>query len=150
MSLNTEEVKNLEKELNIQKALWGMKIDQYYKAYANEKMQNNYVPGQGSSGDFFDNLINIETKLRTISEKLESHLTVTSSTISSQSDKLKEIRNGRSSSIQKMKEYIDRNKSSNTRKIDKLDEKSRAYLTTTFYSVSLITMSFFIYKQLKQ
>ena len=51
MSLNTEEVKNLEKELNIQKALWGMKIDQYYKAYANENA-NNYIPGQGSSGDF--------------------------------------------------------------------------------------------------
>ena len=39
--------------------------------------------------EIFDNLINIETKLRTISEKLESHLTVTSSTISVKAINLK-------------------------------------------------------------
>ena len=46
-------------------------------------------------------------------------------------------------------EKIDLGLANSPRKVDTLDKKSRAYLTTSFYTVSLFTMSFFIYKQLK-
>ena len=53
-------------------------------------------------------------------------------------------------SIANMENDIEKNKTGVTLKTDKIDEKSRAYLSTSFYTISLITMSFFIYKQLKQ
>ena len=113
-------------------------------------MDNDSGASREAKNNIFDNLTEIEKDLRLIDAEIQTHINNAESRISSKSAELQDLRDGKSNSIQKMKEYIDRNKSSSTRQIDKLDEKSRAYLTTTFYSVSLITMSFFIYKQLKQ
>ena len=35
-------------------------------------------------------------------------------------------------------------------KIDKYNENSESYIISSYYIISLLTMSFFIYKQLKQ
>lgn len=150
MVLSTESVESLETRLNTQDSLWNMKIKQYYNKYTDEQMNNTYSEGAGMSGDLIENLINIEKELRDIGAELKTHINTAEQNISGASFHFEKISRGNSNSIKEAKEYIAKNKSSSTRQIDKLDEKSRAYLTTTFYSVSLITMSFFIYKQLKQ
>ena len=152
MVLNKIQIGNLKNELETQQSIWSSEYDKWYKAFAEEKMKNDYIEGRegAQSTIAFDRLVDVEAKLRTIESQLKTHISGAEKNITIKSDILKNKRYVNSDSINKKKTYIDKNKSSGVRQIDKLDEKSRGYLTTTFYSISLITMSFFIYKQLKE
>jgi len=150
MALSKTQINNLEEKMNTQVSIWSKWWPQWYKAVADEKMAGTYVEGQGTSTIAFDRLANAEAELRLIDSQLKNHISTAEKYITTKSDILKNKRNVNSDSINKKQAYIDKNKSSGSRQIDKIDEKSRAYLTTAFYSISLITMSFFIYKQLKE
>ena len=152
MVLSKRQINNLREEMNTQVSIWDSEYDKWYKAVADEKMKNDYIEGRAGAPSTiaFDRLANAEAELRTIDSQIKTHIFNAEKNITTKSDILKNRRDVDSDSIKKKQAYIDKNKSSGTRQIDKLDEKSRAYLTTTFYSISLITMSFFIYKQLKQ
>ena len=152
MVLSKRQINNLREEMNTQVSIWDSEYNKWYKAVADEKMKNDYIEGRAGAPSTiaFDRLANAEAELRTIDSQIKTHIFNAEKNITTKSDILKNRRDVNSDSIKKKQAYIDKNKSSGTRQIDKLDEKSRAYLTTTFYSISLITMSFFIYKQLKQ
>ena len=152
MVLSKRQINNLNEEMQTQVSIWDSEYDKWYKAVAEEKMKDDYIEGRAGalSTIAFDKLANAESELRIIASQIKTHISNAEKNITTKSDMLKNKRNVNSDSINKKQAYIDKNKSSGTRQIDKLDEKSRAYLTTTFYSISLITMSFFIYKQLKQ
>mgnify|MGYP006138074003 FL=1 len=152
MALSKTQIKNLEEKMNTQVSIWSSQYDFWYKAVAEEKLQPNYIENREGalSTKAFDNLAAAEAELRLIDSQLKTHISTAEKYITTKSDILKNKRNVNSDSINKKQAYIDKNKSSGSRQIDKIDEKSRAYLTTAFYSISLITMSFFIYKQLKQ
>ena len=152
MALSKRQINNLKEEMNTQVSIWDSEYDKWYKAVADEKMKNDYIEGRAGAPSTiaFDRLVNAEAELKTIDSQIKTHISNAEENITTKSDILKNRRDVNTDSIKKKQEYIDKNKSSGTRQIDKLDEKSRAYLTTTFYSISLITMSFFIYKQLKQ
>ena len=152
MALSKRQINNLQKEMNTQISIWDSEYDKWYKAVADEKMKNDYIEGRAGAPSTiaFDRLVNAEAELKIIDSHIKTHISDAEKNITEMNDVLKNKRYVNSDSIIKKQAYIDKNKSSGTRQIDKLDEKSRAYLTTTFYSVSLITMSFFIYKQLKQ
>ena len=142
----------MKNESETQHSIWLTGHDQWCKAYADEMMQGDYDEGAPTklSTVMMGRITDAEKELKLIEEQLKIHISDAEKNITAESDILKNKRDVNSDSINKKKAYIDKNKSSGTRQIDKLDEKSRAYLTTTFYSISLITMSFFIYKQLKQ
>lgn len=150
--MNKRQINNLKGEMNTQVSIWLSEYDKWYKAVANEKMKNDYIEGAPTalSTIAFDRLVKAESELKIIDSQIKTHIFNAEKNITIKSDILKKKQVWGSESINKKQAYIDKNKSSGTRQIDKLDEKSRAYLTTTFYSISLITMSFFIYKQLKQ
>lgn len=152
MVLSKIEISNLKREFETQQSIWLSEYDKWYKAVADEKMKNDYIEGGGGrlSTISFDRLVNAEAELRLIDSQLKTHIKEAEKNITTGRKMLKNKRDVNFDSINKKKAYIDKNKSSGVRQIDKLDDKSRAYLTTTFYSISLITMSFFIYKQLKQ
>lgn len=152
MVLSKRQINNLNEEMQTQVSIWDSEYDKWYKAVAEEKMKNDYIEGRAGAQSTiaFNRLVDAEAKLKLIDSQLKTHISNAERNITTKSDMLKNKRNVNSDSINKKQAYIDKNKSSGTRQIDKLDEKSRAYLTTTFYSISLITMSFFIYKQLKQ
>jgi len=154
MALSKRQINNLKEEMNTQVSIWSSSYDNWYKAVAEEKMTqgNDYIEGRAGANSTiaFGRLADAEAELRTIYSQLKTHISNAERNITIKSDILKNRRDVNSDSINNKQAYIDKNKSSGTRQIDKLDEKSRAYLTTTFYSISLITMSFFIYKQLKQ
>ena len=152
MVLSKRQISNLKREFETQQSIWLSEYDKWYKAVADEKMKNDYIEGgEGRLSTIsFDRLVNAEAELRLIDSQLKTHIKEAEKNITTESDILKNKRDVNFDSINKKKAYIDKNKSSGGRQIDKLDDKSRAYLTTTFYSISLITMSFFIYKQLKQ
>ena len=150
MALSKRQINNLKEEMNTQVSIWSSSYDQWVRAVAEEQMKDDYIQGQGSSGGFLERLSEAEEELKTIYSKIKIHISNAEENITTKSDILKNRRHVNTDSIKKKQAYIDKNKRSGTRQIDKLDEKSRAYLTTTFYSISLITMSFFIYKQLKQ
>lgn len=152
MVLSKRQINNLNEEMQTQVSIWDSEYDKWYKAVAEEKMKNDYIEGRAGAQSTiaFNRLVDAEAKLKLIDLQLKTHISNAERNITTKSDMLKNKRNVNSDSINKKQAYIDKNKSSGTRQIDKLDEKSRAYLTTTFYSISLITMSFFIYKQLKQ
>tara|TARA_B000000475_G_C16003711_1_gene449942 strand:- start:1609 stop:2067 length:459 start_codon:yes stop_codon:yes gene_type:complete len=152
MVLSKRQINNLNEEMQTQVSIWDSEYDKWYKAVAEEKMKDDYIEGRAGalSTIAFDKLANAESELRIIASQIKTHISNAEKNITTKSDMLKNKRNVNSDSINKKQAHIDKNKSSGTRQIDKLDEKSRAYLTTTFYSISLITMSFFIYKQLKQ
>tara|TARA_Y100000389_G_scaffold53143_1_gene48999 strand:+ start:53 stop:511 length:459 start_codon:yes stop_codon:yes gene_type:complete len=152
MVLSKRQIDKLKNEFETQQSIWASEYDKWYKAVAEEEMKNDYIVGRAGAPSTiaFDRLVNAEAELISIDSQIKTHIFNAEKNITTKSDILKNRRYVDSDSINKKQAYIDKNKSSGTRQIDKLDEKSRAYLTTTFYSISLITMSFFIYKQLKQ
>jgi hypothetical protein len=152
MVLSKRQIDILKNEFETQQSIWASEYDKWYKAVAEEEMKNDYIVGRAGAPSTiaFDRLVNAEAELKTIDSQIKTHIFNAEKNITTKSDILKNRRDVNTDSIKKKQAYIDKNKSSGTRQIDKLDEKSRAYLTTTFYSISLITMSFFIYKQLKQ
>ena len=152
MVLSKRQINNLKRDAEYQQSIWASEYNKWYKAVADEQMKDDYregAPGKLSTLTM-GRIEKALAELNIIDKKLKTHIKEAEKNITTESDILKNKRNVNSDSINKKQAYIDKNKSSGTRQIDKLDEKSRAYLTTTFYSISLITMSSFIYKQLKQ
>lgn len=131
-----------------EKCIWSMLEDNYCRAYAKEKIN------PGSSTQMSDRFMaQLEDKAAKILQEEGELLGMSIENgieIDKARNKLKNLKTRYEERGENLNKYIDLNQANNPRKVDTLDKKSRAYLTTSFYTISILTMSFFIYKQLKE
>lgn len=136
-------------EIDTHLCMWKALTEKYCNQYADEKLNDTYPSPTGSTATMSQIQMRAEEILK-LEASLLGRSMANSKNIKNARDKLKELRNryeGRKSNLEKK---ISLERANNPRKVDTLDKKSRAYLTTSFYTISILSMSFFIYKQLKE
>ena len=149
--MNKKQIQDLKRQIETKTRLWNnIALPEYYKAYADKEINSN----RPNAEDYFNSqkniLLTIYAQVEVIESKISGYIKTNSNQIIEKTNKIKNLRLNSENSIANMENDIEKNKTGVTLKTDKIDEKSRAYLSTSFYTISLITMSFFIYKQLKQ
>ena len=150
--MNKNQIEDLKTKIDTIKTQWGITLEKYYEAYADKKTkENDSNSGVVSAfGGERQNLLTLFAEVEKIESTISGLITTNSRQIKKKTNQIKNMRLNSENSIANMEKDIEKNKTGVTLKTDKIDEKSRAYLSTSFYTISLITMTFFIYKQLKQ
>ena len=140
---------NNKNKIERERCIWNMLLERYYRKYADEKLNGEYPSSEGTTHIMGQ----LEAKAADIL-RLEGQLLGMSIANGEQIEKARNELKGLEYTYEEreknLNNYIDLNQANNPRKVDTLDKKSRAYLTTSFYTISILTMSFFIYKQLKE
>ena len=142
--MNCNQTNRFDKEL----CIWNTLVENYCRAYAKEKID----PGSSTqmSNRFMAQLENKAAEILKEEGELLGMSIINGEEIDKARNKLKNLKTRYETREKDLNKYIDLNQANNPRKVDTLDKKSRAYLTTSFYTISILTMSFFIYKQLKE
>jgi hypothetical protein len=136
-------------EIETHLCLWRALTEQYCNQYAEEKLNDSYPSPTGSTATMYNLQLKAEDILRYEAKLLGTSIS-NSKNIKAARNKLKNLKTRYEERGKNLNKYINLNQANNPRKVDTLDKKSRAYLTTSFYTISILTMSFFIYKQLKE
>jgi len=135
--------------IDLMECTWKMLLNQYIDFVAQEKVSGTYPSLNGSTSVYEKLLAKAEDIFREEQNQAGKFIS-NSINIHTTSNSLETLRTEKTGKKKNLEEKIDIGLANSPRKVDTLDKKSRAYLTTSFYSVSLFTMSFFIYKQLKE
>jgi predicted PolB exonuclease-like 3'-5' exonuclease len=81
---------------------------------------------------------------------LNGLLTTTGTYIDSQSNRINLMKNKYNKDKLDLVTENGKNESGKPMKIDKYNENSKAYILTSYYTIGILSISYFIYKQLKQ
>lgn len=136
---------SLEDQLSNLKKRWNAATYKYVKTYPDKKLgldetQYNRVIEQVSK-TFND--INI------LKTNLDANIDSNNKSLKSKDDEIQTIKNTYSLSHTSLLSKLGENKAAIPFKIQKYDENSKSYIFASYYTISLFTLCFFIYKQLK-
>ena len=136
-------------EIETLECTWNMLLNNYINKAADEKVSNTYPSPTGSTHIFGKLIAQVETIFRE-EQNLKGNFNMYNNQTNEELVKIDNLKKRYNNRKLTLSEKIDLGLANSPRKVDTLDKKSRAYLTTSFYTVSLFTMSFFIYKQLQE
>jgi len=140
------EPKQIEDEIKTLKFRWKNATTNYISTFPNaasgiDKVQN--------SRDY-KSIISTKADIQILQAKLKGLLTTNSNYIKSQEERINILKKKYNDAKLDLTTELGNNNAGKPMKIDKYNENSKAYIFTSYYTIGILSISYFIYKQLKQ
>ena len=136
----------LKQKISSLKQIWKSQTDEYIKTYPDKKLGENKTLNERS----FSNLVNTYSKMVSFDAQLHGLSEGVNVNLKTWDNKLVSLKNAIGNNKQELINEYGSNIASNRLKTDKYNSNSESYITASFYILSISTITFFIYKQLKQ
>ena len=136
----------LKQKINSLQQVWDAQTKQYVNTYPDKKFGSNTILNQRS----FNNLVNSYSKMVSLDAQLQGLSTGVNQNLKMWDNKLESLKNSIGSNKQSLMNELGNNTASGRMRTDKYNSNSETYIQASFYILALSTMTFFIYKQLKQ
>ena len=125
---------------------WKNSTTQYISTYPDfalglDKVQNSRA---------YQSVLSTKKDINILQASLNGLLDTTGSFINYQGVKIDKAKKKYDDSKLDLETAVGNNKSGKPMKIDKYNENSKAYILASYYSIGILSTSYFIYKQLKQ
>jgi hypothetical protein len=140
------EPKQLEEKIKNLRFRWKNSTTQYISTYPDfalglDKVQNSRA---------YQSVLATKKDINILQASLKGLLDTTGSFINYQGVKIDKAKKKYDDSKLDLETAVGNNKSGKPMKIDKYNENSKAYILASYYSIGILSTSYFIYKQLKQ
>lgn len=126
--------------------IWNAKTKEYINTLADKEL--NSSPALNDRA--FNNLVDTYGKMVQMDAELTGLSTGINEDLKTWDSQIKSLDDDIVNNKQNLKNQVNINNSSGRFKTDKYNSNSEAYIQASFYILSLSTLTFFIYKQLKQ
>ena len=136
---------SLEDQLNNLKYRWNIATKKYITHYPDFKLgldRSHYNRALAQVSSVYND-INI------LNENLKGNINQNEKNLHDANIKIKNVKDKFNNKNTELKSKLGENKSAIPFKIEKYDENSKSYIFSSFYTISIFTMIFFIYKQIK-
>ncbi len=140
------EPNTLKQKISSLQQIWKSQTDEYIKTYPDKKLGENKTLNERS----FSNLVNTYSKMVSFDAQLHGLSEGVNVNLKTWDNKLVSLKNAIGNNKQELINEYGSNIASNRLKTDKYNSNSESYITASFYILSISTITFFIYKQLKQ
>ena len=140
------EPKILKEKISSLQQIWNSQSQEYIKTYPDAKLGTNTTLNRRS----FDNLVDTYSKMISFDAQLHGLSEGVNVNLEKWDNKLVSLKNAIGNNKQGLINEYSTNIASGRLKTDKYNSNSESYITASFYILSLSTITFFIYKQLKQ
>ena len=138
--------KRMREDLKKLKFRWNHATKQYVDTYPDFATGINRVPNSRA----LDAIKEVMKNIKTFNGVLTGNITGSVSFLNETSKMIKTTKNKYDNAKLSLESELGGNKAGKPLKINKYDENSQSYIYTSYYVVGILSMSFFIYKQLKQ
>jgi|TARA_B000000475_G_C15991803_1_gene445343 pSer/pThr/pTyr-binding forkhead associated (FHA) protein len=140
------EPKQLEDKIKNLRFRWQNATKQYIATYPDfalglDKVQNSRA---------YQSVLKTKMDINVLQATLKGLLATTGNFIDYQSNNITQAKKKYEDSKLDLETAVGNNKSGKPMKIDKYNENSKAYILASYYTIGILSTSFFIYKQLKQ
>ena len=140
------EPKQLEDKIKNLRFRWQNATKQYIATYPDfalglDKAQNSRA---------YQSVLKTKMDINVLQATLKGLLATTGNFIDYQSNNITQAKKKYEDSKLDLETAVGNNKSGKPMKIDKYNENSKAYILASYYTIGILSTSFFIYKQLKQ
>lgn len=138
--------KALKEKLDSLKKIWDAQSTTYVNTKPSAELENNNTV----NAQALSNLANTYGKFLTLDAQLTGVSNGANVYLKSWDNKMDILKRSIGNSKQTLKNEINTNNASGRMKTDKYNYNSETYIQASFYILSISTITFFIYKQLKQ
>tara|TARA_B100001741_G_C16422793_1_gene537078 strand:+ start:345 stop:785 length:441 start_codon:yes stop_codon:yes gene_type:complete len=146
MTIFSDNPDKLQSTLDSFKSRWNIHTTNYIKTYPDWKMNINTVPNERALAAVMKTMSDI----RIMDASLTGKVNVSGDYIESINKKIKTVKDKYGKEKINLDSVLSNNVAGKPLKIDKYDENSQSYIYTSYYTIGILTMFFFIYKQLNQ
>ena len=136
----------LKQKISSLQQIWNSQTKEYIKTKAEAELESNNTLNQRS----FNNLVDTYSKMVSFDAQLHGLSEGVNVNLKTWDNKLVSLKNAIGNNKQELINEYGSNIASNRLKTDKYNSNSESYITASFYILSISTITFFIYKQLKQ
>ena len=136
----------LKQKISSLQQIWNSQTKEYIKTKAEAELESNNTLNQRS----FNNLVDTYSKMVSLDAQILGVSTGVNENLKEWDNKLVNLKNAIGNNKQALINEYSSNNASGTLKTDKYNTNSESYITASFYILSISTLTFFIYKQLKQ
>ena len=140
------EPKILKEKISSLQQIWDSQTQEYIKTKPEAELGSNNTLNQRS----FNNLVDTYSKMVSFDAQLHGLSDGVNVNLEKWDNKLVSLKNAIGNNKQGLINEYSTNIASSRLKTDKYNSNSESYITASFYILSLSTITFFIYKQLKQ
>lgn len=135
---------SLEQQVKNLKYRWDISTKKYKMHYPDfkldlDKTQYNRALAQ---------VMNVFNDINILKANLDGNISSNDNKLQDKDKKIKSIKNQYNNEYSQLKSKLGENKSAKPFKIQKYDENSKTYIFSTFYTASIFTLFYFIYKQI--
>ena len=136
----------LKQKISSLQQIWNSQTKEYIKTKAEAELESNNTLNQRS----FNNLVDTYSKMVSLNAQILGVSNGDNENLKEWDNKLVNLKNAIGNNKQQLINEYSTNNASGTLKTDKYNANSESYITASFYILSISTLTFFIYKQLKQ
>ena len=136
----------LNQKIKSLKQIWDTQTQTYITTYPDKKLGIDSKLNDQS----FSNLVDTYSKMISLNAQILGVSTGVNENLKEWDNKLVNLKNAIGNNKQDLMNEYGSNNASGRLKTDKYNENSETYIKASFYILSISTLSFFIYKQLKQ
>lgn len=135
----------LKQKINSLHQVWNSQTKEYINTYPEKKFGSNTTLNERS----FNNLVDSYSKMVSLDAQLQGLTTGINTNLKMWDNKLVSLKNSIGANKQTLTTELGNNNASGRMKTDKYNSNSETYIQASFYILSISTITFFIYKQLK-
>ena len=140
------EPKQLEGQLKTLRFRWNNATKQYINTYPDAALGLDSTQNSRN----YQSVLATKRDINLLQATLNGLLSTTGNYIKSQDSRINTIKNNYNRDKLNLVTAESNNNSGKPMKIDKYNENSKAYILTSYYTIGILSISYFIYKQLKQ
>ena len=138
--------KILKQKIKSLEQIWNSQTKSYIDTYPEKKLGTNSSLNDRS----FSNLVDTYSKMVSLDAQLHGVSNGVNDNLKMWDNKLVTLKNAIGNNKTALMNEYDSNVASGRLKTDKYNANSETYINASFYILSITTLTFFIYKQLKQ
>jgi hypothetical protein len=138
--------KKLENQLRDLKTRWNIHTNSYVATFPDAKMEVNTVPNDRA----YNAVMKVMGDIRLLDAHLKSKVSTSTNFLINMDKRISNIKDKYGKEKVTLDSILANNVAGKPLKVDKYDENSQSYVYSSYYIIGILTMSFFIYKQLKQ
>ena len=136
----------LKQKIKSLEQIWNSQTQTYVNTYPEKKLGSNSSLNDRS----FSNLVDTYSKMVSLDAQLHGVSNGVNDNLKMWDNKLVNLKNAIGNNKQALINEYSTNNASGRLKTDKYNANSETYINASFYILSITTLTFFIYKQLKQ
>ena len=140
------EPKQLESRLKTLRFRWNNATKQYINTYPQAALGLDKTQNSRN----YQSVLSTKRDINLLQATLNGLLQTTGSYIESQDNRINLMKNKYNKDKLDLVTEKGNNQSGKPMKIDKYNENSKAYILSSYYTIGILSISYFIYKQLKQ